>query len=304
MTYRHEAYIRQAMEGVLMQKTTFPVEVVIGDDFSDDQTLEVIRGFISNSLVRIRILERSKGDAYDRMRKQHGRLYNFADIVSHCEGTYIALLDGDDFWTDPYKLQRQADFLDANPDFVACYHAVSVVDEKGHEVKTSKSSFVHNRDFSAEELRRGRVMSTLSLCFRNVIREFPEEFYRSPTGDNFLCSLLGEYGGGKFLPEIKPSAYRMHATGTWSLTSEDTKRMNLLKSYFWLWQYYDRIGKPDVAKTFYQKILIEGYYSDPLNNEAPSYLRKPERFITRAIRKTFQMIRFMFGTHKKLSPGK
>lgn len=300
MTYQHEAYIRQAMEGVLFQRTTFPVEVVVGDDFSTDRTLDIIREFTPTQMIHIRILERKQGDDYAVKRKALGRLYNFSDIVMHCQGEYVALLDGDDYWTDPLKLQKQADFLDTHADYAACYHPVTVVNADGSEIKSSKSSFVHNRDFSAEELIKGRVMSTLSLCFRNVIREFPEEFFKSPTGDNFLCSLLGHHGRGKFLGSIQPSAYRMHQTGTWSLKGEDSKRMTLIKSYFWLWQYYERVGRADIVQMFYRKILMEGFYSDPLKGVVPAYLGVPEQFLIRTIRRLFRVIRYIFGAQKRI----
>jgi len=294
MTYNHARYIRDAMEGIMMQKTTFAVEVVVGDDFSQDNTLEIIREYKSTNNIHIRILDRNVGDAYWQKRQQLGRLYNFAYIIQNCNGKYIALLDGDDFWTDPLKLQKQVDFLETNTDFVACYHPVKVVDADGAVVRKVKSSFMHNRNFSAEELIMGRVMSMLSLCFRNVIREFPDEFFKSPTGDNFLCSLLGNHGGGGYLPNIEPSAYRLHATGVWSLKEDSQKKMTLILSYFWLWQYYVRIGKEEYAPGFYQRIILEGFYSDPFQlAKSPKFLGKMELFIIRTIRRIFRLARKM-----------
>ena len=116
MTYQHEATIRQALDSILMQETDFPVEVVIGDDLSTDGTPEIIRSYASTEKIHLKVLDRHQGDAYWTERQKCGRLYNFEDIVRNCSGRYIALLDGDDYWLDPLKLQKQVDFLDAHPD--------------------------------------------------------------------------------------------------------------------------------------------------------------------------------------------
>ncbi len=296
MTFNHEKYIAQAMDGIMMQKTDFPVEVVVGDDFSQDNTLGLIREYKGTDNITIRILHRQTGDEYWKKRQTLGRLYNFANIIENCQGKYIALLDGDDYWTDPYKLQKQVDFLESAPEYVACYHPVMVVDENNNKLRKAKSSFVHNRDATADELIRGRVMSMLSLCFRNVIREFPEEFYKSPTGDNFICSLLGNHGNGKYIDHIQPSAYRMHASGVWSLRDERHKKMTLLLSYFWIWQYYARLGQQVHAAGLYQKIILEGFYSDPFQvMKGPRLLGKAELLIIRSIRRFFRLIRRGFS---------
>jgi hypothetical protein len=171
-----------------------------------------------------------------------------------------------------------------------------VVDSDGNKISKAKSSFVHNRDLTQDELILGRVMSTLSLCYRNVITEFPEEFYRSPTGDNFLSSLLGQYGGAKYLSDIKPSAYRMHMKGSWSLQQESTKKMNLLLSYFWMWQYYARIGKPHYAQGFYRKILLEGFYSNPFSELVPGPLGRVEWVMVKMIRRLFRLFRSLLAS--------
>lgn len=294
MTYNHEQFIRAAMDSVVSQIADFNVQVVVGDDFSTDNTLDIVRQYNNTANIHIKILERKKGDAYWQKRQQLGRLYNFTNIVSHCSGKYIALLDGDDYWTDPHKLQKQVDFLEANPEYVACYHPVKVVDETNREIRKSKSSFIHNHDLSQGEMIMGRVMSILSLCFRNVIQEFPDEYYKSPTGDNFISSLLGNYGKGKYLPDIKPSAYRVHSGGMWSLTDDAKKKMTLLLSYFWLWQYYQRIGKQEYAIGFYKRIILEGFYSNPFKRENENILDKSEYFVVKSTRRIFRLMRKLF----------
>ena len=124
MVYNHESFIDQAIEGILKQKTNFLVEVVIGDDFSTDKSLEIIRKYQNTATVHFKILERKVGDDYWKNRQKLGRLHNFYNIIENCTAKYIALLDGDDYWTDPFKLQKQVDFLKANPDYVGCFHKI------------------------------------------------------------------------------------------------------------------------------------------------------------------------------------
>jgi glycosyltransferase involved in cell wall biosynthesis len=284
ITYNHVKYIRQAIDSVLMQRVNFSWELIIADDYSTDGTRDVLVEYKEKHPDRITLLLQSKNV---------GAAQNWLDLITTPKAKYIAYFEGDDYWTDPLKLQKQVDFLETNDDFVACYHDVKVVDSNGNLLRKSKNSFVHNRDISSEELIGGRVMSMLSLCFRNVIKEFPEEFYKSPTGDNFLCSLLGNYGKGKFLDIVEPSAYRMHSGGAWSLTNDTHKKMTLIRSYFWIWQYYLRTGRPQYGTLFYRKIMLEGFYSNPFKESEPQYLGRIELSVVRMIRKVFRVLRFL-----------
>lgn len=121
MTFNHAPFIREAIESILMQKTNFFVEVVVGDDFSTDSTLDILKQYESTDNIHIKILNRKKGDEYWFKRQERGRLYNFQNILENCTGKYVALLDGDDYWIDPLKLQKQVDFLEENPEFGLCH---------------------------------------------------------------------------------------------------------------------------------------------------------------------------------------
>ncbi len=282
ITYNHAKYIRQAIEAILMQKTNFAFELIIADDNSTDGTRDILLEYKARHADTIKLILQEKNV---------GAARNWHEMVTAPQSKYIALCEGDDYWTDPLKLQKQVDFLEGHPDFVACFHQVMVVDSNGKTIRKSKNSFVHDKDLSRDDLIMGRVMSTLSLCYRNVVKEFPEEYFKSPTGDNFLCSLLGSHGKGKYMADIKPSAYRMHKDGAWSFKDDSHKKMTIMLSYFWLWQYYARIGKPEYAMRYYKRILLEGFYSDPFKNVVPGYLGNTELFIVRSVRRAFRLIR-------------
>ena len=134
MTYNHASFIMEAMESIDAQLTNFDYEIVVGDDFSTDDNFEKIQSFTSkNPRAHWKILQREKGDAYHAARIKNGRVQNFYDILKHCSGTYIALLDGDDYWTDVTKLQQQVNFLEAHPFTIGCFHNSTVVDADSKE---------------------------------------------------------------------------------------------------------------------------------------------------------------------------
>lgn len=138
ITYNQKDYIKNAIEGVLMQNTNFDYEIVIGDDNSDDGTSEIIETYKENYPKIIRHSVRESGN---EIRKGFSvpRMYNWFHTVQECKGKYIAILDGDDYWNDPLKLQKQIDFLEQNPEYTLCSHEVY---NKGFNYRKNFKSFL------------------------------------------------------------------------------------------------------------------------------------------------------------------
>lgn len=111
-TYNHGAYIKQCIEGVLIQKTTFPIEFIIGEDYSNDETREIVFQYAKKYPDTIRVITAD----YNVGSKANGRR-----CIRACRGKYMAICEGDDYWTDPLKLQKQVDFLEANSEYGMCY---------------------------------------------------------------------------------------------------------------------------------------------------------------------------------------
>src|SRR5262249_32985339 len=122
LAYNHERFIGHTLESVLSQQVGFDWEVVIGEDCSTDGTAAVVRRYANRHPERIRVLPRERNLGMHR---------NFADTWAACRGQYIAILEGDDYWTSPTKLSRQAAFLDARPDYTECFTDVEVFHEDG-----------------------------------------------------------------------------------------------------------------------------------------------------------------------------
>ena len=216
MTYMHEQYIKQAMDSIMMQKTNFKVEVVVGDDFSTDNTLDVVNQYKDTNNISIKILKRVKGDEYWLKRQKLGRLYNFVNILENCSGKYIALLDGDDYWTDPLKLQKQVDFLEENDEFILTAHNVMDFDEITQSMKPNKRNVQKDTVVESEDLIKGQYLQILTLCFRNVLNFNHNFFNEISNGDKYLTVHLGFKGKAMIMSDIKPGVYRKHPGGVWT----------------------------------------------------------------------------------------
>ena len=120
-TFQHERFIEQALESVLSQELSFPLELVVAEDCSTDATAALVGAFAERHAGLLRPLLRERN---------LGPVENFIDALAHCRGEYIALLDGDDFWTSPGKLQRQLSFLETHPEYSACTHDALLVDDE------------------------------------------------------------------------------------------------------------------------------------------------------------------------------
>jgi glycosyltransferase involved in cell wall biosynthesis len=235
ITYNHEKYIEEAINGVLMQEVDFDVELIISNDNSPDQTDTIIQKILKEH-------PKSHCIKYIKNKKNLGIMQNLADNLKSCKGQYIAICEGDDYWTDSTKLQKQVQFLEDFPEYVITYTNSQAFDENGL-VNIDFGGV--KRDVSADELKKGIPIYTLTTCFRNVLKEIPMDLLSAKLGDVIIWSLLGAYGKGKYLADILPAAYRVHKEGVFSMQSEQQKiRMTLITSNA-LFAYYNRIGDID-----------------------------------------------------------
>lgn len=162
VTYKHEAYIREALDSILMQRVNFSYEIVVGDDCSPDGTQDILREYADRHPGRFVLLLREKN---------LGATANSYDIKCHCTGRYIAQLEGDDFWTDPDKLQKQVDFLEAHPEYIGTAHMHNVVDENSCPIKGINGYCEPGRFTMKDYLVEGNLPGqTATLVYRNIYR--------------------------------------------------------------------------------------------------------------------------------------
>jgi glycosyltransferase involved in cell wall biosynthesis len=218
ITYNHENYISKAIESVLMQKTLFPIELIISDDCSSDNTHNIIKEYTKKNPTIIRD---------NSPRKNLGIMSNFIKTLKTCSGKYIALCEGDDYWTDPYKLQKQVDFLEANSEFSFCFHKVNWINENENLINNQKAAGTINY-YSPKQIFDIKVPIP-SLVMRNNILSFPKEFFIVPHGDPFLYAMLATKGNFADLGFVGANR-RIHPGGVYCGESITQRYLNTIKT--------------------------------------------------------------------------
>ncbi len=207
ITYNQHKFIRKAIDSALAQQTTFPVEILVGDDFSTDGTRDIIRDYEQRHPGRV------KGVLHERNLGKNGGL-NLLEALKLAKGEYYALMDGDDYWTDPLKIQKQADQLDAHPDYSAVFHNALITYEDGrpaHLLNGPDMKPFYTLDDLIGETEIW-FMATSSTMFRNNIREYPNWFRESSSGDIPRLILKAKLGKIGYLPDVM-SVYRKNPAG-------------------------------------------------------------------------------------------
>lgn len=175
ITYNHEKYVRKALDSILMQETDFPFEIVIGDDCSPDDTKNIIREYRKKHEDKIRIVFREKNTGRPTL--------NVYETTMKCRGQYLAYLEGDDYWTDPHKLQKQVDFLESHPDYIACTHSHRMIDDNGDFIEDAEllkisDLYDWSGDFTMEDFKKsgrwpGHYASVVS---RNIYKNAKHDY--------------------------------------------------------------------------------------------------------------------------------
>lgn len=246
-TFNHEEYIREAIDSFLIQETDFAFEIIVHDDASTDGTADIIREYANRYPRLVRAIIQSENQ-YSK-----GGLINPRFVFPQAKGKYLAVCEGDDYWTDCKKLQKQVAFLEDNPDYVITYSDCQPFDERGpvdHDYGGARE------DLSAEELKKATPIFTLTTCFRNVIGDIPLDLMSARYGDFVTWSLLGHHGKGKYLPDVKPSAYRVHDRGIHSSKDDDERAVMRLITISALYAYYVRLGDKQIASFFKTRMFM------------------------------------------------
>jgi glycosyltransferase involved in cell wall biosynthesis len=207
ITYNHEKYIKDALEGFLAQKTDFPLEIVIGEDNSTDGTKLVLQDYkIRNpELFNVHCREQNIGV-----------VPNFSATIRACKGKYIALCEGDDYWTDPLKLQKQVDFLEKHPECNICFHETLAVYGDSSVEQATRTNHKGNTIFNYRDLYRNCMIQTCSVVFQNQnLDDYLENSAGLRIGDWPLFAYLAQSGDIGFLDEVM-SVYRIHDQGLWN----------------------------------------------------------------------------------------
>lgn len=229
ITYNQERYIAQAIESVLMQRTSFPIELVIGEDCSTDRTREIVCDYQARypDIIRAILPDTNQGP-----------FKNVETGLAACRGQYIASLEGDDYWTDPEKLQLQADFLDAHPECSISFHTACMINEDGVFPPTVVPQEArHLKEMlTVADLVETNFIPTCSALWRRALfdglPEWVSEIGMSDWPINILMAKRGHIG----LVNRCMGVYRIHDGGIWSTRTVQSRLESWVKAH----EYIDR----------------------------------------------------------------
>ena len=239
--YNHERFIRQCLDGVVMQKTDFRFEAIVHDDASTDNTAAIIREYAEKYPDIIKPIYETE----NQYSKHDGSLTRIMN--AHTRGKYVAMCEGDDYWTDPYKLQKQVDFLESHPDYVMCSHLFDVYNERNKQLQKNDESSFTGKSYDLDTLINGEwYFQPLTVLFR--FDAYDREHFASYglSMDVILYyELLRRGGKGYCLPDVM-AVYRIHDGGVWSLKSLDKQRAMEFQARLAIY----RVEKSDKAAKF------------------------------------------------------
>lgn len=205
ITYNHQPFIREAVEGVLMQKVDFPIEIIIADDYSTDGTREILLSYKEKYPTLIKLI---------LQQKNIGAAQNWIDLLNAPKSKYIAYFEGDDYWTDPLKLQKQVDFLEKNENINLCFHQVNFVDVNNQHLEFRQYQFDGNfsQYINYETVLASWCITTCSIVFRKTFERVPSYFADYEVGDQPLCYFVNLDKSFYYIDDVMAS-YRITDSG-------------------------------------------------------------------------------------------
>lgn len=264
MTYNQSSYITDAMNGFAMQQTDFPFIAVIVDDTSTDGEQDVIRKYMDEHF------DHSSESCYKEWETedafwtfaQHAEnkschfvviylkknLFKEPDkkaevIKDWCETKYVAICEGDDYWTDPLKLQKQVDFLETHHDFSMCIHGADVKNESSREV-WAKCETMETREYYSKDIFPDWVVPTASIVYRReVVDTYPFKHYDWVTADDIVLILKGTHTGRVWGMAEHMSVYRMNNGSVMAAPETDESRAKMCKHYEALMHNFPQVDK-------------------------------------------------------------
>lgn len=277
--YNHQEFIAQTLDGFVSQKTTFPFEIIIHDDASTDNSVKIIKEYEEKFPHLFRNIYQTE----NQFSKCIGYITKLTFAMA--KGKYIAICEGDDYWTDPLKLQKQVDFLEANPDYAVCFHRVYEQVNKGRLRLSGLNKEKTEQTYTVEQLAKGNFIHTLSAVFRHkLFRELPEQFMNSPALDYVIHLLNATHGKIKYMPEPM-AVYRRHKQGIFSqlTVAEQHKKMSKVLSLLLTYNFPPGVQLDLQAQYFqlrenYLLLLLQNEQFETYTGEAKDFFREhPER---------------------------
>lgn len=285
LTYNQKDFIRDALDGFVMQKTSFLYEVIVHDDASTDGTTDIVRDYAAKYPEVIKPMVETENQW------QKGGLKHIISILNekHRRGKYIAFCEGDDYWTDSEKLQRQVDFLESHPDYSMCFHSA----KKKFETETYAwidCENIQDRDYAPTDIFVNWTVPTASVLCRKEAMEFYSQLKHPERIQNYdifvilSCAMVGKLRG----MHEQMSVYRIQGAGlTYNKEALTRCTMNNPSHFMTLKENFPIVdNKPvddTISKVFFERALIQSSLSDKISDLWSSLKYHPIRFWGMAI---------------------
>lgn len=269
IAYNHEKYIRSALDGFLIQKTNFPFIAIIHDDFSTDKTTEIIKEYSRKYPDLIFPIFENE----NQYSKKKGIITSIMDAASFVTNAkYIAECEGDDYWIDPLKLQKQVDFMEANPEYTLCFHKSQVIAEDS-KIDVSLYSHLQNREYSANDVIKKWTIPTASVIFKSELLKkipFNPNFC---VGDNVIFLTCAQYGKLYCLADTM-SVYRRQSNGWYLKKNKYEIRKKMIIHYKALLDTFTNLELPSLKNNIAKDHASITFYKIKNKEFSINYLKR------------------------------
>lgn len=293
LTYNQKEYIKNALDGFIMQETTFPFEVIVHDDASTDGTTDIIKEYAKNYPDIIKpMIEKDN-------QWQRGGLKHIIAIMNenHRRGKYLAFCEGDDYWTDPHKLQRQVDFLEGHKDYSMCFHSA----KKQYETNASawiNCENIQDRDYDPTDIFINWIIPTASVVCRKEAMDFYAGLRNASKIQNYdifiilSCAMTGKIRG----MHQQMSVYRIQEEGlTYNSKALFRTRMNNPDHFLCIKDNFPIIDphpiNDTISKTFFERAQIQEVFCNKCKDYWTSFKYYPRRFMKMVMRESVKNVK-------------
>lgn len=282
VTFNHAAYIKQALDSFLMQKTDFEYEILVHDDASTDGTGDILREYAEKYPDQVKPLIQTENQ-YSQGIDNISGAFNFP----RARGKYIFMCDGDDYWVSPDKLQKQVDYMEAHPDCTLCIHSARIELVGKALTERQMRPYRGDRVISSEEIidkSSGYAMSSMAFPSR-LVRELPDYYVDCPVGDTPLQMMAAAKGFGYYMDEPM-SAYRVGVAGSWTSEGKSGNYAGKQQAYYErmkkVYEEFDaatdgrfrEAAKSAAKRTYYHTMVNTGQFREIMNPEFRRYYKE------------------------------
>ena len=283
LVYNHEPYLRQCLDGFVMQQTNFPFIAIVHDDASTDNSAAIIREYEEKYPDIIKTIYETENQ-YSKSDGSLTRIMNKAIDELGCK--YVAVCEGDDYWTDPQKLQKQVDFLEAHEDFSVCCHNVNMWDESTHTMTMNYATPNAPEEASVVELAKANYIINLSVMYRYNPQVYTNPFPDTYAGDYPMHLRHAEYGKIKYFPQVM-GVYRA-GSGVWSTLSAAEMLQKEIQMVIELQKYYKDRNDIFESLCFQLNLRLSQLLQQFMPKETPSLLRRWQSKVKNVLKKLIQ----------------